>query len=92
MEKQRRISQREARRLKRRVAALERAEDLRRVSWSQDYPGGTELTRCTWDNAKAEVPLLIRTARKLGHAVIAIAENSSGCVRFIALPHPTIER
>jgi hypothetical protein len=87
---QRRISQREARKLRERVKQLERAEDERRRNWSQTWSGGVELTRVTWKEAKDEVPLVIRMARRLGHAVVAVGDET-GCIKFIALPHPILD-
>lgn len=39
------ISQREGRRLRRRVAELVRIDNIRHTRWSSDYPGGTNI--CT---------------------------------------------
>ena len=78
------ISQREARRLRKRVAELERAEEKRRAAWSQEYVGGTEIARDTW-TADHVVPVAIRVARKLKHAVVCVGDDGN-MVRFIALP------
>jgi len=83
-----RISQRDARRLKARVELLERILKGQRMAWSQEYFGGTEVARVTWDNKNDIAPLAVRTARKLGHAVVAVGDDS-GCIRFVALPHPS---
>jgi hypothetical protein len=78
-----RISQREARRLRKRVSELELAEDKRRRSWASEWPGGVEVASCKW-NRDDVVPVAIRTARRLGHGVVAL-ENNDGLVRFVAL-------
>ncbi len=83
------ISQREAHRLRRRVHELELAELSRRKAWCQEWFGGTEIARETWDK-NHEAPVAIRTARKLRHAVVAIGDDS-GVVRFVALPHPEVK-
>ena len=77
------ISQREARRLRKRVAELEDQDDSRRLRWAGDWPGGVEIARVQFSEMGA--PMAIRTARKLKHAVVAI-ENGSCEVRFLALP------
>ena len=76
------ISQREARRLKKRVDELEQLEHERRAKWITQYPGVCEIMRCKWD-ANEAVPMAVRTARKLRHFVIAIADED-GTVRFMA--------
>jgi hypothetical protein len=81
-----RISQREARRLRKRVEELERAEDSRRRRWSSEWPSGTHIATAKWD-ADARVPVSIRTARALRHAVIATTKDD-GTVLFYALPLP----
>jgi hypothetical protein len=78
------ISQREARRLQKRVAALENQISRQRKFWSQDYIG-TEIGRVALDPTNAAA---VRTARKLAHAVVVISTDSAD-VRFVALPHPS---
>jgi hypothetical protein len=80
------ISQREARHLRRRVIALENAESVRRKAWRRDYPGGIEIAR---QNVQVDTLTAVVTARKLGHAVIAIESDNE--LRFVALPHPSAE-
>lgn len=79
------ISQREARRLLKRVKALEHAFSLQRRSWAQEYLGGMQIGTAKWDALDSR-PVAIRTAQKLGHAVVVDAD-SEGLVRFVALPH-----
>lgn len=79
----RRISQREAHQAVKRVAELERIESARQLAWSADYPGGVEIARGQWDRDGGFATAL-HTARKLGHAVVAVTDGS-GLVRFMAL-------
>jgi hypothetical protein len=48
------ISQREARRLRKRVQELENQERLRRSRWSSEYPGGTNITTLSLVNLPFE--------------------------------------
>lgn len=61
------ISQREARRLRKRVAELEEADRVRRSAWHSDWPGGVHLTGFV---AHSDIVAQVKTARKLGHAVV----------------------
>jgi hypothetical protein len=79
------ISQREARRLKKRVEHLESVLRNQRAVYGQEWPGGVEIGRFTFNNNY--ISEVVRTARKLGHAVVAVG-NDTETVRFIALPHP----
>lgn len=78
------ISQREARRLRRRVVELEEQEFRRRNAWAGEWFGGVEIARIQLLRDSA-VPTAIKTARKLTHAVIVIAEANDE-LRFVALP------
>lgn len=74
------ISQREARRLKRRVREFENMERHRRNVWCADYPGGHHvLSRIDTSDAK-----IIELCRKLGHAVV-VTTNGSNEIRYYAL-------
>jgi hypothetical protein len=77
------ISQREARRLRKRVSELEADELSRRRQWATEWPGGTTIASTSWSK-DAAVPVAIRTARCLGHAVVAL-EDGAGLVRFVAV-------
>jgi hypothetical protein len=79
------ISQREARRLRRRVEELESRERARRATWGQEWFGGVVVASCKWEPSDV-VPVAIRTARLLTHAVVVKADDA-GNVRFVALPH-----
>lgn len=82
MSKQKAISQREARELKRRVAELEAREDRRRNAWADTYPGGANIVTCPiTESTRAAV----HTARLLRHAVVATL-SSDGSLRLYALP------
>jgi hypothetical protein len=82
-----RISQREALRLRRRVEALESMLLSQRRAYSQEWPGGVDICRFDFSNSTAAIPEIVRTARKLGHAVVAVGDETD-TVRFIALRHP----
>ena len=74
------ISQREAQRLKKRVAELERRESANRYAWSRDWVGGVQIaTEALVGNTAS----LIRLSRKLGHAVVCTADRND--VRFYAV-------
>lgn len=76
------ISQREARRLRKRVEELEALEDRRRQAWKSEYPGGVFLEGISvqpWTYAT------VKTACKLGHAVV-ITTNGENAIQFYALP------
>lgn len=78
-----RISQREARGLRKRVTDLEAQIKAQRQNWSSDWPGGVHigtLKSCEQTCAKIQV------ARKLGHAVVAT--DSGDEIEFRALPLP----
>lgn len=79
-----RISQREARRLRKRVAALEDILSQQRRVWGQEWFGGVEIAQTTWAPTDA-IPVAVKTARKLGHAVV-VKGDDSGRVQFMALP------
>lgn len=81
------ISQREARRLRKRVKELEEAEAKRQRRYAQDWPGGVNVATA---DLPTDAAVAIRTARRLRHAVVAIADDSGNSVRFMALQHPEI--
>lgn len=78
------ISQREARRLRKRVEELEIQEQTRLSRWSSEWMGGTVIVYAKW-KPQDSIPVAVRTARALNHAVVATADND-GTVRFHALP------
>ncbi len=78
------ISQREARGLRKRVTQLEGLLQTQRRVFSQEWPGGVQIAS---SSPSGEVLSSIRTARKLGHGVVATVDSDT-FVRFVALPHP----
>lgn len=75
------ISQREAHRLKRRIAELEGIQRKQRNLWWSDWPSGIVLSRLkVSDSTYAE----IKTARKLKHAVVVTVENDNTIAFFAA--------
>lgn len=78
-----RISQREARRLRVRVAHLEDLIKRQYCSWSSDFPGGTNIAQMV---PSAETIACVKTARRLGHAVVVLNVDSK--LLFYALPLP----
>ena len=78
------ISQREARRLWKRLGELEHERDLQRNAWASEYPGGVNID--TFD-VDATTHARILTARKLGHAVVVTAHGKFE-LRLYALPLP----
>lgn len=68
-----RISQREARRLRKRVDELENLEELRLRRWVTNWPMGVNIASEKYE-ASSLVPVAIRTARALRHAVVATCD------------------
>jgi len=62
-----RISQREARRLRKRVDELERRDEARRRAWSGEYPGGVHIDTLTVAGVEY---VAIKTAWSLGYYVV----------------------
>lgn len=81
----RRISQAEARAAIARVAELEADEDRRRRAWASDWPYGVNIGTITWDEA-ALVCEAAMTARRLGHAVVAVPDSTRKRIDLFALP------
>ena len=80
------ISQREARRLKRRVDELEKVIKAQRNSWVSDWPGGVHIATVHLGFDAMRESAKIATARKLGHAVVATETGEK--IEFRALPLP----
>lgn len=80
-----RISQREARRLRKQVEALRGIIRRQRLAWSQEYVRGVQI--CSIESH--HFIDVIRTARKLKHAVVAVPDDTGGYIRMVALPHPS---
>jgi hypothetical protein len=81
------ISQREARRLRARVAELEQTINAQHRSWVSDWPGGTHICSLSWTAEQITVAR-ISTARRLGHAVVATDADDGKRIEFRALPLP----
>jgi hypothetical protein len=79
----RKISQREARLLKKQVEWLSVQIQKQRRAWGQEYRG-VEIARVSCHHTSAAV----RVARKLGHSVVVVGDDSE-TMRLIALPHPS---
>lgn len=77
------ISQREARRLRKRIAELEKQERDRGNAWCQDWPNGIRIGEVAL-SAESQLTGAILTARKLNHAVVASC-NEQGRVTFHAM-------
>lgn len=77
------ISQAEARRLKRRVVELEDERRAQRRRWASEYPGGVHLGSLSRN--KDWLTGRIDGAHMLGHAVV-IRQNDDGDLHFFALP------
>jgi hypothetical protein len=77
------ISQREARRLKKRVEELEARERARNNRWAGAWPGGVHLGGITrpddWLNGR------IDGARMLGHAVVVTVDSEVKKLNFYAV-------
>lgn len=79
-----RISQREARRLRKRVAELESGIEKQRRVWGQEYIGGVQIASSKWAE-DSPVPAQVKVARKLGHAVVVSGDDNQ-TLYFHALP------
>jgi len=79
------ISQREAHSLRKQVQVLADQIKRQRSTWNQQYTG-VEIYRFD-DRNSAD---LIRVARKLGHSVVVVGDDSE-IVRLVALPHPAVK-
>lgn len=76
------ISQREARRLRKEVMRLNAVLSKQQNDWSEDWPGGTHI--CTIFQLPELVMASIRTARRLNHAVVVVDVRDE--VNVYALP------
>jgi hypothetical protein len=83
MSKSNRISQAEARRMRRELDALKQRDRDRNKAWVIDYPGGAHLVTISYASEADQVPTTIRTARKLGHAVVAVDDGAR--IRFYGM-------
>lgn len=79
------ISQVEARRLRARVSQLEQLESDRRRVYTRTYPGGVNIAQGNYGSATDFLPAVINNSRKLGHAVVCVADG--GTILYYAIPH-----
>lgn len=84
------ISQREARRLRKRVAVLEAHLREQHRYWAQDYPGGVDIGFLgkSGDQITTADISVVQTARKLGHAVVLIVRNDELVMFGLPLASP----
>lgn len=82
------ITQTEARRLKRRVKELEDVLQAERRRYGSEWPGGTVIAEQAFESSRNFVPAVVTVARSLGHAVVVAV--SSNRVIYRALPHPQV--
>ena len=78
------ISQREARRLRKRVVELEQQASARLYRWAQEWPGGVAIGSEILD---PKTHTAIVTVRTLRHAVVALP-GVNNSVTFMALELP----
>lgn len=78
------ISQREARRLQKRVYELEKQEYDRNNAWCADWPNGANIGSCQLVTDSRLVGA-IHTSRLLNHAVVASVNQVTGLVNFHAI-------
>jgi len=79
------ISQREALRLKKRVAELEAVESRRLSAWHGDYPGGVNMGKITYTDTSWILAKLFAAAQ-LKHVIIAKPSSCMKEVNFYAVP------
>ena len=73
------ISQREARRLQKRVNELQAELNEQQYRWAKQWPGGVNIFT---ENAPSSTLLaIVRTARALKHAVV-VTENDQGSLYY----------
>ncbi len=71
------ISQAEARRLRKRVELLEREQESRENNWASDWPAGVRICSVTFT---PEVQAHVTTARALKHAVVIVPSGNSAAL------------
>lgn len=80
------ISQVEARRLKRRVEDLERIIRSQRDRYARLYPGGVNIAQHAYSAVTDFLPAVVANSRALGHAVVVVDQGST--LLYYAIPHP----
>lgn len=76
------ISQREARRLRKRVQELEEQDIKRGNAWVREFPGGVNIDTLTVSETEWHI---VHTARLLSHACVLVDGDNSK-LRVYALP------
>ena len=79
----RNISQRDARAMRKKLAALESRDAARARSWSSEYPGGTHIDTLAVQGVEY---VAIKTAWMLGHAVIVKPTRTNEVQVFAVRP------
>lgn len=82
----RRITQREARALRREVQTLRALVDAPRSWRGWEAACGVHISRI--EGPSAALLTAVRTASRLEHAVVAIADDGPGVINLYALPLP----
>lgn len=59
--------------------------DGQRRHWAAEYPGGVQIASAGYAKG-SEVNVAVSTARRLRHAVVCLADETT--IRFYALPLP----
>lgn len=77
------ISQAEARRYKLMAEALMAQDERRRNAYTREYPGGVNIATLNSTDDASEAVREIKTARLLGHPVVAV--NAGGGILFYAV-------
>lgn len=67
------ISQREARKLRKRVTELEKINEQNASAWAREYIGGVNIATVPTSEVHHAI---CRTARKLGHALVAVPSDN----------------
>jgi hypothetical protein len=75
------ISQREARRMRKELAEFRMRDEQRARYWSSDWAGGVHIGT---SHPNASVIAAIQTARKLGHPVIAVTRGDGEVLYYAA--------
>jgi hypothetical protein len=77
------ISQREAKALRKRVAELERHNEQNASAWAREYIGGVNINTIAVKDVEWHI---ISTARKLGHAVIVLPTDNFKLLVYAVKP------
>lgn len=81
------ISQRQARRYKKRVEALEQVLRNERHTYAQEYKG-TFIGTIAHEDVTERLAGKLRTANLLGHKIVAVTNADNDSLKLMALPHP----